>query len=295
MKQFRFEGRVAVITGAGRGLGRAYAHLLAGLGARVIVNDLGGSQQQKSPSPAPADQVVAEIRQAGGEAAANYASVATAQGAQSIIDQAIGQFGRLDIVINNAGIGLPGAFDSQSLDDVRLMLDTHIFGVVAVTKAAWPHLRAAGYGRVVNTTSQAVFGLPEFTAYAAAKGAIFGLTRSLALEAPPGIQVNAVAPLAATRMMSESGLMSSQELAAMEKSLPPALVAPVTAYLAHESCTLNGQVLSAAGGSVTSWLIGETRGFVNPQLSIEDVHNHLAEIMTKDSFRPFGSGRETQA
>ncbi|MET0379043.1 MAG: SDR family NAD(P)-dependent oxidoreductase [Spongiibacteraceae bacterium] len=293
MSELRFDGQVAVVTGGGRGLGRAYAELLAERGAAIVINDPGVAASGSETSPAPADECVAAIRAAGGRAVANYASVADRAGAKSIITQALDEFGRLDIVINNAGIPLNKTLEDCETEDYELLMNVHFFGTMQVTKAAWPILKKNGYGRVVNTTSSTIFGLPGWSAYGAAKGAIFAFTRAIAVEgAALGIGVNAIAPGAGTRMMLASGL-DEERVQWMQQTLPPAIVAPVAAYLAHSSCSLQGAVLSSAGGRVDRYYIGETDGIYSPSLTIEEVQAKLGAIEDFSSFTPFATTDES--
>src|SRR5438552_1541577 len=259
MRELRFDGRVVIVTGAGRGIGRSHALLLGSKGARVVVADVGAGIEGAGASRSPADEVVADIRSNGGEAVACYASVADEAGATSIVDTAIDAFGRLDAVVNNAGIHDPGRFESLTADQFRRMLDVHFFGTLLVVKAAWPHFVAAGYGRIVNTVSEAMLGgIPELTSYGAAKGAIFGLTRNLATEGlAHGIRTNAIAPRAHTRMsesssdsLSEMLSIPRQDMEAIKASMPAELCAPAAVFLAHESCPLNGEVLQVGMGGV---------------------------------------------
>jgi NAD(P)-dependent dehydrogenase (short-subunit alcohol dehydrogenase family) len=288
MDELRFDGRVAVVTGAGRGIGRSHALLLAARGARVVVADLGGGIAGAGASKEPADEVVAEIRAAGGAAVASHASVADEAGAASIVATALDTFGRLDVVVNNAGIHDPGAFEALAVDQFRTMLDVHYLGTLFVIRAAWPHLTAAGYGRIVNTASEAMLGgIPELTSYGAAKGAVFGLTRNLATEgAPHGIQVNAIAPRAYTRMsashsdrLAEVLAMSREDMAQVNASMPPELCSPAAAYLAHESCAVTGEVLQVGMGGVSRLAVVETRGIARDPLTAEDVAAAIDQIL----------------
>lgn len=286
MSELRFDGRVAVVTGAGRGVGRGHALLLAARGAKVVVADYGASLAGSGASAAPGEAVAREIEAGGGEAVACFASVAEEDGAASIIETALGRFGRLDIVINNAGISDKHYFEDLSVGQFRQMIDVHYLGTLHVTRAAWPHLTAAGYGRIVNTTSEGILGtIDRLTSYGAAKGAVLGLTKTLAAEGlAKGIRVNAVAPRAYTRMAeagrpaldpeSEAGKIYQAVL----DRLDPALVAPAAAYLAHESCTLSGEVLIAGGGEVHRMAIAVTKGIFEPNLTVEDVAERVAEI-----------------
>jgi NAD(P)-dependent dehydrogenase (short-subunit alcohol dehydrogenase family) len=283
MNELRFDGKVAIVTGAGRGIGRAHALLLASKGARVVVADLGGEIDGTGASESPALDVVNEIAADGGEAVACAASVADEGGAASIVASALDAFGRLDVVINNAGIFAPTPFESVSTEAFRAMIDVHVFGTVFVTKAAWPHMVAAGYGRIVNTTSEAMLGVPLLSSYGTAKGAIFGLTRNLAVEgAPHGIRANCLAPRAGTRMADAHGAAASLPPEMVEQgkaTMPPELVAPAAAFLAHESCLLNGEVLQVGSGQVARLAVVHSRGISKERLTAEDIAVNLAAVM----------------
>jgi NAD(P)-dependent dehydrogenase (short-subunit alcohol dehydrogenase family) len=285
MTELRFEGRSVIVTGAGRGVGRCHALFLASRGAQVVVADLGGELDGSGSSSDPADQVVKEIQATGGEAVACYASVADEEGAASIVETALDSFGRLDAVINNAGISEPGLFENLPFSQFSRMLDVHYLGTVSVLKAAWPHLRAAGNGRVVNTCSEALAGIHgKVTSYGAAKGAVLALTLCLAAESrSDGILVNAVAPRAATRLSDPAVLgqvfdVSDEEARAMIAPFAPELVAPAAAYLAHESCELNGVVLVAGGGQVQRLAITENAGVTVEGLTPEDVADNVKTL-----------------
>jgi NAD(P)-dependent dehydrogenase (short-subunit alcohol dehydrogenase family) len=275
----RFDGQVVIVTGAGRGLGREYALLLARRGATVIVNDVGSQLDGEGHSADPADAVVAEIIAAGGLAMANHASVVDAAAMQDLVAEVTERFGRIDCVINNAGIRRMGSIEDSPFEDYRIQMEIAFFGSLNLTKAAWPLLKASR-GRVVNTVSSSFFGLRDYTGYVAAKGAVLGFTRTLAIEAAElGIRVNAVAPAAVTRFMRSGGAAKTTGILDWaERTLDPALVAPVAAFLAHEDCPVNGEVFAAGGGQVGRWLMGETLGVVEPALTPELVRDWLSQI-----------------
>jgi NAD(P)-dependent dehydrogenase (short-subunit alcohol dehydrogenase family) len=253
-----FDGRVAVVTGAGAGLGRAHALLLASRGAKVVVNDPGGTVDGGSDGSAAADQVVAEIRARGGEAVANYASVADRAGAASIITTAIERFGGIHIVVNNAGILRDKTFGKLPLDDFELVLAVHLLGTVYVTQAAWPHLAEQRYGRVVFTSSgSGLVGSYGQSNYGTAKAGMIGLMNNLKNEgAKLGIAVNTISPVAATAMTQ--GLMNEKLLAVLK----PEQVSPAVAWLCSESCDVNGEIIAAGGGFFARVRIMRTAGEV---------------------------------
>jgi NAD(P)-dependent dehydrogenase (short-subunit alcohol dehydrogenase family) len=292
--ELRFDGRVAVVTGAGRGLGKSHAVLLASRGARVVVNDLGGSVAGEGSEEDPAESVAREIREQGGEAVANTDTVATAVGGKAIVGTALAAFGRLDIVVNNAGIIRDAPFDDMTPARLDPIIDVHIRGAFNVTRSAWLTMRSQGYGRVVNTTSASgLIGHSGQSNYGTAKAGLLGLTRILALEGKTsGIRVNAIAPTAVTRMLlqamdapaSGSDPKDREAFSTLMSRLDPGLVSPVVAYLAHESCPISGEVLSAGGGQVSRLFIGRTRGFHKFDLTVEDVHEQLAQILDESGY-----------
>lgn len=264
------DGRVAIITGAGGGLGRSYATLFAERGAKVVVNDLGNTDDGPS-----ADAVVAQIEAAGGTAIANRDSVADQDGAARLVASAIDAFGRVDAVVNNAGILRDRSFAKMTLDEVRDVLDVHLLGAFHVTMAAWPHLREQQYGRVVNTTSPAgLFGNFGQANYAAAKMGLVGLTRTLAIEGrKANIGVNVIAPLAASRMTE--AILPPEALA----KLDPDLVAPVVAYLCSEACSTTGTIVTAGGGHVARVAIVQGPGVsFGHDLTVEALADRWDEV-----------------
>jgi NAD(P)-dependent dehydrogenase (short-subunit alcohol dehydrogenase family) len=287
MSEMRYDGKVAVVTGAGQGLGRSHALFLASRGAKVVVNDLGGATDGSGASQTPAQKVCDEISAAGGQAVPSYDSVSTEAGAQAVIGTAIDAFGRIDILVNNAGILRDKAFKNATEADIRPVIDVHLYGTLWCTRAAWNHMLEQGYGRVINTTSAAgLFGNFGQTNYGAAKMGIVGFSHAAAIEgAKANVKVNVIAPAARTRMTEEL-------LGPMAEKLNPEQVTPVVGYLAHESCEPSGEIFSCGGGRVGRIFIGAIPGYYNPQLTAEDVRDHLAEIRDTSSFVTPGNAME---
>lgn len=273
MSELRFDDRVAVVTGAGRGLGRAYAHLLASRGAKVVVNDAGGGLDGDGTDGGPAEQVVAEITAAGGEAVASGASVATRDGGQEIIRTAVERYGRIDVLIHNAGNVRHGSLKKMSYEDFDAVLDVHLRGAFHVVRPAFPLMCEAGYGRVVLTSSiGGLYGNHNVANYAAAKAGVIGLSNVVALEgAAEGVRCNVIVPAAVTRMAE--GIDTS--------AYPPMgaeLVAPVVGWLAHESCSVTGELFIALAGRVARAVIAESPGVSRPSWTIDEVGGHLDAI-----------------
>jgi NAD(P)-dependent dehydrogenase (short-subunit alcohol dehydrogenase family) len=227
------------------------------------------------------EQVVEEILAAGGEAVPDQHSVADEEGARSVVATALDTWGRLDIVVNNAGVCFMAHFDEISSADIRKIIDVHLMGTVWMCRAAWPHMRETGYGRIVNTTSGAMFGIENLSIYGAAKSGIFGLTRGLAVEgAEFGIKVNALGPAANTTAIRHFNEPSPfTEL--MEGHFPTRLVSPAVAYLAHESCELSGANLEAGAGNVGIRVFGQTAGYTDTDLTVEKVRDNVSTITDK--------------
>jgi NAD(P)-dependent dehydrogenase (short-subunit alcohol dehydrogenase family) len=219
---------------------------------------------------------------------ASTATVATEAGAKAIVDTAIEAFGRLDAVINNAGIYFIRRWLDIALPQYQRFLDVHFFGSLLLSRTAWPHLIEGGAGRIVNTVSSAMLGVPDMVHYGSAKGAVFGLTRNLAVAGHRhGIKVNAIAPGAGTRMLDEAAdALPPGTAEYMKQTMPPTLVAPVAAYLAHESCSITGEVLNAAGGGVNRLVVANTTGIADPGLTPETVAERLDEIMAVGTVEP---------
>lgn len=287
-----FQDRVAIVTGAGGGLGREHALLLASRGAAVVVNDLGGSVSGEGASGSAADAVVAEIEDAGGVAVAEYSSVADPDGGAAIVQKAIDTYGRIDIVINNAGILRDKSFANMGPELLHPVLDVHLRGAFYVTRPAFVHMKEQGYGRILFTTSgSGVMGNFGQANYGAAKMGLIGLMNVLKVEgAKYNIKVNAVAPIALTRMTE--GLFGE-----IIEMLSPSQVSPAVAYLVSEECELNGEIWSVGGGSVSRFFIGLTDGYFKPArdggLTIEDIAAHLHDIRSEiDYMVPFSSRDE---
>ncbi|WP_183097297.1 SDR family NAD(P)-dependent oxidoreductase [Nocardioides pelophilus] len=269
------EGQVVIVTGAGGGLGREYALFLASVGAKVVVNDLGGGRDGSGAGTAMADEVVAEIRAAGGDAVANYDSVATEEGAAAIVATAVGAYGALHGLVNNAGILRDMSFSKMTTDAWKLLQSVHLDGSYHMSKAVWPHFRAQGFGRIVMATSTSgLFGNFGQANYGAAKAGLVGLTHTLAIEgARDGVQVNAIAPMAATRMTED---VAPSEL--LDK-LPPAFVAPVVTYLLTEECAESGSVFVVGGGQTYRVAQFQNAGVTFPEPpSLREVSARWSEI-----------------
>lgn len=288
MKELRFDGRVALITGAGRGLGAAYARLLAARGARVVVNDPGVSMTGDGRDAGPAQQVVEEIRARGGGAVADMSSVATPEGTEAMVLTALEHYGRLDIVIHNAGIVRRAPLKDISLEDFSSVLDVHLNGGFYLVRSAFPRMCENGYGRFVLTSSiNGLYGNRGVANYSVAKAGLIGLSNVIALEGEEyGIKSNVILPGAVTRMAE--GLDTSKY-----PPMDPDLVAPAVAWMAHESCSINGEMLIAIAGRIARAYAAETVGVYRPSWSIEDVAAQIETIRNTQSsvvFPPAPSG-----
>ena len=280
MPDLRFDGRVAIITGAGGGLGRSHALEFARRGAQVLVNDLGGSLDGSGSSKSAAQQVVDEITAFGGVAAPNHDSVASSEGGRAIVQGALDAFGRVDVLVNNAGILRDKAFHKMDGASFDAVIDVHLKGAFYVSQAAFALMREQGYGRIVNTTSgSGLFGNFGQANYGAAKAGLAGLTRVLAIEgASRGIKTNAIAPIAATRM-------TENVLGDLGVKVTPDSVSPLVALLAHEQCPVNGHVYSVAGGRIARIFVAETHGVVLEENTAEAILAQLSVIDEFDALR----------
>ncbi|WP_433526007.1 SDR family NAD(P)-dependent oxidoreductase [Nocardia pseudovaccinii] len=273
MSELRFDDRVAVITGAGRGLGRAYAELLAAHGAKVVVNDVGGTVRGDDTAGDVAAEAVRAITDAGGTAVASTDSVATPAGGQAIIDTALDAYGRIDILIHNAGNVRYGSLTELSYEDFDAVVDVHLRGAFHMVRAAFPRMSRAGYGRVVLTSSiGGIYGNLAVANYAVAKAGVIGLSNVVALEgAEVGVKSNVIVPAALTRLAE--GLDTSAY-----PDMRPELVAPTVGWLAHESCSVSGELLVSIAGRVARAYIAETPGVYQPSWTIDEVGARIDEI-----------------
>lgn len=282
-------GRVAVVTGAGAGLGRAHALLLARLGAAVVVNDHGGSVRGEGHDAGPAQAVVEEIVAAGGQAVASDDSVALTGAGERIVGLALEEFGRVDVVVANAGILRDHEYSRLETPSWDAVLDVHLRGSYEVTRAAWAPMLEQGYGRIVLTTSAAgLFGNAGHANYGAAKAGTFGLMRMLAVEAGArDVLVNAVAPLALTRMSgSKDGDRSraSDMMGDLFNRLAPEHVSPLVAFLCQEQCRSQGRAFSVGGGRIAEIFVGETSGWVGDEPTWQAVRDHWSQICDRDGY-----------
>ncbi len=289
----RFDGQVALVTGGGRGMGRTHCHLLAERGAKVVVNDFGVAMGGVVAVDTPAKTVAAEIVQAGGEAIADHNDVSTPEGAQAMVNAAVEKWGRIDIVVHNAGIVRFAPFGEMSYEDFRSVVAVHLDGGFLVSRAAWPHMVAQKYGRIVFITSQAALaGLESNANYGAAKTGLVGLARGMAIDgALHGIKVNSVGVLALTRMMD--GFFEKPDDARpsigadgdtkdwWRTYVTPEIVSPVIGYLAHEECAFSGELFDTAGGRVCHAYLAITEGFIDLDLSMESVRANLEEVTSR--------------
>lgn len=283
MSELRFDGRVAVITGGGRGLGRAYALLLAGKGCKVVVNDLGAPIKGDGSDAGVAQQLVDEIRAAGGEAVADTNSVATPEGAQAIVRTALDAYGKVDILIHNAGNVRYGTIREISFEDFKAVVDVHLMGAFYMVKALHPLMCDAGYGRIVLTSSiGGIYGNNRCVNYGISKSGMIGLSNIAALEGEAfGVKSNVIVPSAVTRMAD--GLDISQY-----PPMEPELVAPAVAWLAHEACDVTGEMIAAIGGRIARCFIAETKGVYQPGWTIEEVDAAMPQVHDKGEVLDFG-------
>jgi NAD(P)-dependent dehydrogenase (short-subunit alcohol dehydrogenase family) len=290
------DGQVVVVTGAGRGMGRAHALGLARLGANIVVNDLRGSMDYgEDPNHSTADDVVAQIQAAGGSAVASYESVARPEGCAAIVAQAVDAFGRVDAIVHNAGIRRHMYFEKMTLEDISSVVDTHLGGGLWLTHAAWPLMQAQGGGRIVLISSGAgAFGMVGVAQYAAAKSGLIGLGKALALEGGPhGIVVNTVLPTARTHDLDAptAGRTTVHEREGMRRKFTqrdsPEFVTPLVAYLVSPACVVTGEVYSAVRARYALAFTGLTQGWQSPDdldVTPDDIEDHLEQIRRREGY-----------
>jgi NAD(P)-dependent dehydrogenase (short-subunit alcohol dehydrogenase family) len=278
MSELRFDDRFAVITGGGRGLGRSYALLLASRGAKVVVDDPGGSLKGEGVDTGPAEEVAREIRALGGQAVACTASVATPEGGDAIIQTALDHFGRIDVLIHNAGNVRAASLKEMTQADFDAVLDVHLRGAFHVVRPAFPLMCKAGYGRIVLTSSiGGLYGNHRVANYGVAKAGLIGLSNVVALEgAAEGVKCNVIVPGAVTRMAEGIDISAYPPMT-------PELVAPVVGWLAHESCSITAEMLISIAGRVARAFIAESPGIYRSSWSIEDVAREMQAIRKTDA------------
>jgi len=301
MSELRFDGRVAIVTGAARGVGRVHAMTLAARGAKVVIMDPGGAVDGTGSSQGPGAEVAQEIKDAGGDAIASFESVTDEAGAARTVELALDTYGKLDVLLNNAGIADPELFENQTVEQFRRMCDVQYMGTVLMCKAAWPHLIKSG-GRIVNTCSEGPLGIHgKLTTYGGAKGGVIGFTLCLAAEGVAhGVAVNGFSPRASTRLSSPEIMSKTYDVPAeffveSMKAYPPELASPAAVYLAHESCHLNGVILVCGGGQVLRMAFAENDGFKSDSLTVEDIAANIDQIvdMTGAGFPGLGAAEKT--
>lgn len=284
MTEMRFDGKVAIVTGAGGGLGKEYARLLASRGAKVLVNDLGGNWRGEGADAGYAAAAAAEI---GGESVANTDSVATPEGARAIFDDAMNRWGRVDILVNNAGVvTASGSIDTNTDEQWAKDMAVAASGTFYLCRAVWAGMRERNYGRIVNVASGSWFGMGSGVPYPAAKGAVWAMTRGMASAAEAqgfDVKINAIMPIAGSRMTE---LMGDPIHPLMQRDFPPKAVAPVVGLLAHESAPCNGEMFSAGGGGFARVFVSVAKGYrgTDKDWTLEDAAAHFDE-----AFDPAGA------
>ncbi|MEV7808371.1 SDR family oxidoreductase [Microbispora sp. NPDC088329] len=289
--ELRFDGRVAIITGAGHGLGRSHALLLGRRGAKVVVNDLGGALDGTGSSSGPAAEVAELIVKNGGEAVASTDNVATPEGAEAIVRTALDAFGRVDVVVNNAGILRDRSFGKMTVEEFDAVIAVHVRGSFLVSRAAFPHMKEQAYGRIVNTSSPAgLFGNFGQANYSTAKMGLVGLTKTLGIEgARANVRANAIAPIAWTRMTET--LLPAE----FEDKFTPERVSPLVAYLAHESCETSGEVFSVGAGRIARVFVAEGPGWKTDDLTAEAIRDNWEAVMAEQPYLSTKLGEQATA
>jgi NAD(P)-dependent dehydrogenase (short-subunit alcohol dehydrogenase family) len=295
VSELRFDGRVVIVTGAGGtpSVGRAHARLFAERGAKVVVNDVGIGGDPHGSKPASAETIAAEINDAGGEAVADTHSVATEESAQRVVQTALDAWGRVDVLVNNAGVGVVADFGDYTSYDIQRLVDVHLMGGIWMSRAVWPHMIGAGYGRIVNTCSGGMYGMDGLTVYGAAKAGMYGLTRGLANEgALHGIRVNAISPGAYTNSVDPFYTIEDPDAKqAFIDAQPPELVSPAVVFLAHEANEVSGMLFDVSGGSVTATFLAASSGYQDRELTPEAVQGHVDQILDQSQLQVIGDPR----
>ncbi|MFC4593114.1 SDR family NAD(P)-dependent oxidoreductase [Sphingobium tyrosinilyticum] len=293
MSELRFDGKVAIVTGAGGGLGKAYASLLAARGAKLLVNDLGGNFQGQGQDVSYAEAAARDIRDAGGIAEANGDSVATSAGVEAIVQDALKRWGRVDILVNNAGIvSASGTLATVTDEEWEKDMAVSASGTFYLCRAVWEGMLERDFGRIVNISSGSWFGMGSAVPYPAAKGAVWAMTRALAAATNAlgkNVKINAIMPIAGSRMTQ---LMGPEIHGLMERDFPARAVAPVVAMLAHESAPCNGEMFTAGGGGYTRVFAGVTQGYraTDKDWTPETALAQFDKVMDTSGFRiPEGS------
>lgn len=293
MSPVRFDDRVVIVTGGGRGIGRSHALMLGSLGAHVVVNDVGADPDGTGRSTSPASDVVDEITKAGGSAVASTDSIATREGAHSAVQLALDTFGKVDALINNAGSVVSKPFEDNTEEDFRRIMDVSYYGTLYAILAALPHMRAAGYGRIVNTSSSGLTGFPGVIAYSGAKAAVLGLTFGLSKELEgTNITVNAIAPVAASRLIEDT--FPEDERDEIYRALSPEFVSAGALFLAHELNSVSGEVFSLGGGRASRWILKETAGFFDPELSVDSFSENFELVREDTGLQPASVAQQMQ-
>jgi NAD(P)-dependent dehydrogenase (short-subunit alcohol dehydrogenase family) len=273
--ELRFDGRVALVTGSSQGTGRAYAELLAARGAKVVIN---------SRTPDALEEVAAGIRAKGGEVAIAAGDLTDQQACRDAVAMTVKTFGRIDILINNAGVSKRKNFEEITAEEFDEIVALNLNSTFYMVQAAFPHMKAAGYGRIVNTGSgTGMFGTKNNVHYGSSKAGVYGLMRTFAIDAEPfGIKINTVTPMAATRLANN--IQDEEFKRLFFATLPPERCAPIVCYLSHESCSVSDEVFDIGGGVVSRIFTGLTKGYVNPDMTIEDVAANIGQIMDETNY-----------
>ena len=290
-----FTGQVAIVTGAGGGMGRAYSLELARRGASIIVNDYGGGVLgEQNGTAGPAEAVAGEIEAAGGRAVANSLAVGTAVNARAIVQTALDAYGRVDILINNAGTGIAGPFTAHEDEAIERHYATNLIGGHHLMRAAWPHMAARGYGRILNVSSNGALGVGGNAPYGAAKAGMLGLTLDAAIEGKPlGILVNAVMPTSFSRLVEQ--IPDPAAVAWFRDNLQPEQVAPAMAWFLSPVCTETGRILLTGGGRLSSLIFAETGEMFDRSIQAETVGERIREVLDETTLTPVHTQAEAGA